>query len=103
LNVAWGKVRVTAEVLVIVVSFRAAAVRKRQEPAQSEAARSLPADELGQPARQGDVRLVHPPSVIERASPKTIVIASALVLTATYLTVRGAVRLFGSSDRPRTW
>jgi hypothetical protein len=104
LNVAWGKVRVTAEALVIVVSFRAAAVMtKRQEPAQSEAARSLPADELGQPARQGDVRLVHPPSVIERASPKTIVIASALVLTATYLTVRGAVRLFGSSDRPRTW
>ena len=97
LSVAWGKVRVTAEALVIVVSFRAAAVMtNRQE-------RSLPAKERGPPARQGDVRLVHPPSVIERASPKTIAIASALVLTATYLTVRGAFRLLGSSDRPRTW
>jgi hypothetical protein len=97
LNVAWGKVRVTAEALVIVVSFRAAAVKTKREE------RWLPADELGEPARQGDVRLVHPPSVIERASPRTIAIASALVLTATYFTVRGAIRLFGSPDRARTW
>jgi hypothetical protein len=97
LNVAWGKVRVTAEALVIVISFRAAAV-KTDRPE-----RSLPPPELAPPARQGDVRVVHAPSVIERASPKTIAIASALVLTATYLTVRGAIRLLGGSQRPRTW
>jgi hypothetical protein len=97
LNVAWGKVRVTAEALVLVVSFRAAAVTTTREE------RSSPGRELGQPARQGSVRPLRPPSVIERASPKTIAIASALVLTASYLTIRGAIRLFGSRDRPRTW
>jgi hypothetical protein len=94
LNVAWGKVRVTAEALVLVVSFRAAAVTTKPEAGVS------PARELGQPARQGDVRLSRPPSVIERASPKTIAIASALVLTASYLTLRGALRLLGGT-RPR--
>jgi hypothetical protein len=97
LNVAWGKVRVTAEALVLVVSFRAVAVTAKREESASLAA------ELGQPARQGNVRLMRPPSAIERASPKTIAVASALVLTASYLAIRGAVGLLGSRDRTRTW
>jgi hypothetical protein len=94
LSVGWGKVRVTAEALVLVVSFRAAAVMTKPEQ------RLPPAPELGQPARQGNVRLARRPSVIERASPKTVAIASALALTASYLTLRGAIRLFGGT-RPR--
>jgi hypothetical protein len=95
LNVAWGKVRVTAEALVLVISFRAAAVRTKR------AERLSPARELGQPARQGNVRLARSPSVLDRASPKTIAIGSALALTVSYLGVRGAIRLFGNHGRSR--
>lgn len=93
LNVAWGKVRVTAEALVLVVSFRAAAVMTKREEGLP------PVRELGQSGRQRNVALARPPSVIERASPKTIALATALGLTASYLTVRGAIRLFGGRGR----
>lgn len=102
LKVAWGKVRVTTEALVLVISFRAAAVTTKGEGRLSPA-RELGrrARELGQPARPGNVRLARAPSVLERTSPKTIAIASAVVLTASYLTVSGAIRLFGNRGRSR--
>ena len=90
LQVGWGKVRVTAEALVLVVSFRALALMNKQTepllPSADVTRASLPR------------RVVRAPLAIDRPSPQTVVIASALLLTAGYLTLQGARRLLG---RPR--
>ena len=104
LKAGWGKVRVTAEAMVLVISFRASAITTSASKVideQEEGLRPPAADFAVAPAR----RRAGPPSVIERASPGTIAIASAIVLAAGYLTFRGAVRLFGARDPSRrgTW
>ena len=96
LKVGWGKVRVTAEAMVLVVSFQASALIANQKPALPRSA------ELGPTALQAPRSVNRPPSAIDRASPKTTVaIASALVLTASYLTFRGALHLFGGGRSAR--
>jgi len=89
LNVGWGKVRITAKAMVLVVSFSALALRTKQQADLPAAAEPL------HPILHQAGRVPAPPAVIERASPKTVVIASALVLSAGYLALLGALRIFG--------
>lgn len=95
LKAGWGKVRVTAEAMVLVISFRASAISTSASPAVGRQEQEL----------QHSARHAGPPSAIERASLKTIAIASALVLTAGYLTFRGAGRLLGDRypSRRASW
>lgn len=96
LNVGWGKVRVTNEAMVLVVSFHALPVRQdaveRARRVKEPPARDL----VRKPARVSE-----PPEPIERASPRTVAIATALVLTTAYLTLRGVYRLFAGGPQIR--
>lgn len=99
LKAGWGKIRVTAEAMVLVISFRASALLSSSVSAQaSERDELLPsAAGFEAPARPSPRQITTPPSVIDQPSPKTVAIATAIVLTAGYLTVRGALRVFGAS------
>jgi hypothetical protein len=88
LNVGWGKVRVTNEAMVLVVSFHALAVGQD-------------AIERARVPVQKPVRVSEPPEPIERASSKTVAIATALVLMTAYLTLRGVYRLFAGGPQVR--
>ena len=96
LSAGWGKVRVTAEAMVLVVSFNARAVRTKQKADVPAAAG--PRDTALQLAG----RVSAPPAAIERASPKTIAIASALVLSAGCFALLGGLRIFGGKSQRRS-
>jgi len=73
LGVSWGKVRITGEALVLVVSFRALAVRDTT-PELVPMAPEIPTRSMTRPSAA--------PSPIEQASPRTVAIATTLVVTA---------------------
>jgi len=100
LKAGWGKIRVTAEAMVLVISFRASALLSGSvSRAATEREGLLPsAAGPAAPALAARRHIRVPPSALDQPSPKTVAIATAIVLTAGYLTLRGALRIFGASN-----
>jgi hypothetical protein len=96
LSAGWGKVRVTTEAMVLVVSFHVLAVKQDADGRARRAERTL-----ARAHEHAVVRASEPPAPIAVVSTKTAAIATALVLTTAYVMLRGVFSLFAGGPRLR--